>query len=329
MDEVGCKLLICVENKKFRGLVSIGDIQRAIIKNRSLEEPVFEILREKNLVAQPDDSIDYIKELMLQYRMEFLPVINSDNDIQKVYFWEDLFDSLSPSPLKKFNVPVVVMAGGIGSRLRPLTNVLPKPLIPIGDKSMIEEIFDRFNQYGCDLFYVSINYKAELIKYYFNNLNFPYQIKFFKEKLPLGTAGSLYLIKKQIKSTFFVTNCDILIDQDYSQILDFHRKNKCDITVVAALKHYALPYGIIETGINGVLKEIKEKPEITMKINSGMYVLEPHVLKVIPNNKFLNITDLVEIICKANGKVSVFPVSEKSWKDFGLLEDYLSLIKGK
>jgi NDP-sugar pyrophosphorylase family protein len=172
-----------------------------------------------------------------------------------------------------------------------------------------------------------LNYKAELIKYYLENQHFPYHFHFFQEDKPLGTAGSLYLIRDQIKSTFFVTNCDILIDQDYAEMLDFHQENKNDITIIAALKHYPLPYGIIETGDNGILVDIKEKPELTLKINSGMYILEPGIINEIPVNEYFHITQLVEIIKNKGGKVGVFPVSEKSWKDFGILEDYLKFTK--
>jgi len=126
--------------------------------------------------------------------------------------------------------------------------VLPKPLIPINDKTLLEEIFDRFNFQGCNTFYISVNYKAELIKYYLKQQNLPYMLKFFKEEKTMGTAGSLSLLKGKINETFFVCNCDILIDQDYSEVLKYHRDNKNEITVVAALKNYPIDYGTIETG---------------------------------------------------------------------------------
>jgi NDP-sugar pyrophosphorylase family protein len=214
------------------------------------------------------------------------------------------------------------MAGGIGQRLRPLTNVFPKALLPIGEKTMLEEIFERFGNHGCKEFYISLNYKAELIKFYIRNQNLIYQIEFFTENKPMGTAGSLSLLKGKINKTFFVSNCDILIDQDYSEILDYHYENKNEITVVAALKHYSIPYGTIETGDNGKLIELHEKPDFTFKINSGMYILEPHLLDELPENTFFHITHLIEsIICKKR-KVGVYPVSEKSWKDIGEWAQY-------
>ena len=138
----------------------------------------------------------------------------------------------------------------------------------------------------------------------------------------MGTAGSLSLLKDQIKETLFVSNCDILIDQDYSEVLKYHRENKNEITVVAALKHYPIPYGTIETGENGRLLELIEKPEISFKINTGIYILEPHLLNEIPENVVFHMTQLIKNVNKRNGLVGVFPVSEKSWKDIGDWDEY-------
>jgi NDP-sugar pyrophosphorylase family protein len=138
----------------------------------------------------------------------------------------------------------------------------------------------------------------------------------------MGTAGSLSLLKGKIKETFFVTNCDILIDQDYSEVLKYHRENKNEITVVATLKHFPIEYGTIETGEDGLLLELREKPEVTFKINSGMYILEPHLIEEIPQNKFFHITQLIEEVKSRGGRVGVFPISEKSWIDIGNWDEY-------
>jgi NDP-sugar pyrophosphorylase family protein len=253
--------------------------------------------------------------------MELCPVVNDEKEITEIYYWEDIFDK-KIKPKNQFNLPVVIMAGGIGSRLRPLTNVLPKPLIPVNEKTILEEIFDRFAEHGCDEFHVSVNYKADLIEYYIRGQNIPYNISFFNEIKPLGTAGSLSMLKDKIKQTFFVSNCDILIDQDYSDILDYHRSNKNEITIIAALKHYPIPYGTLRTGENGSLESLDEKPELTFKINSGMYILEPSVIDKIPKNKLFHITQLITEVNISSGKIGVFPVSEKSWHDLGIWQEY-------
>jgi dTDP-glucose pyrophosphorylase len=323
MDFLDRKLLLVFEQELFIGLVSIGDIQRAIIKNQSLDSPLKSILRGNFLYASTSLSFDEIREMMIQYRMEMLPVIDEDKNLVEVHFWEDIFHH-KEQEFDSFNIPVVIMAGGLGTRLRPLTNVLPKPLIPIGEKTMLEEIFDRFHRYGCNQFYISVNYKSELINFYLNSLNLPYNTDCFLEEKPLGTAGSLHLLKGKINETFFVSNCDILIEDDYANILKYHQENKNEITLVAALKHFPIAYGTLKTGGDGQLLELKEKPELTFKINSGMYVLEPHLIDEIPENKFFHITHLIEKVKQRGGKVGVFPVSEKSWKDIG---DFSELYK--
>lgn len=323
MDLLDRKLLLVMNNNKFCGLLSAGDIQRAIIQNKSLDTAVNQVLRINIKTGKITDNEKDIKQMMLDYRMELCPVIDDNNNIVKVYFWEDIFSDIQPEPKKKFALPVVIMAGGIGSRLKPITNVIPKPLIPLDDKTIIEHIFEKFNRHGCDHFYLSVNYKADLIEYYLNNKNLNYNIEYFRENKPLGTAGSLTLLKGKINETFFVSNCDIIIEQDYSEILDYHREQKNMITIVAALKHYHIPYGTIETSKNGKLVSLVEKPEITYKINSGMYILEPEVLRDIPENTFFHITHLIEKLRAQNANIGVFPVSEKSWKDIGEWKEYI------
>ena len=324
MDAIMRKLLMVVDNEKYIGLLSIGDIQRAIINNTDLNCPILNIMRSDYIIARPRDAIEHIRRIMMQIRSEFMPVVDEDQHLIDVYFWEDLFGEQKPKPAGQFNLPVVVMAGGTGSRMKPLTNVLPKPLIPIGEKTILEEIFERFGNHGCNSFYISVNYKAALIRYYITKQNLPYDIKFFKETKPMGSAGSLSLLKGKIEKTFFVTNCDILIDQDYSEILGYHKENRNEITLVAVLKFFSIPYGTVETGENGQLKNLIEKPELALKINSGMYILEPQLLDEIPKNQFFHITQLIEKVSNRKGKIGVFPVSERSWSDIGEWSSYLN-----
>ena len=322
MDAIDKKLLVIYEKEKYIGLLSAGDIQRAIIQNKPLTTEIKEVLRSNLTVASSNDSFESIKKMMLDYRMELCPVVSEENKIVKIYLWEDMFEGDKPKVASKIEIPVVVMAGGFGTRLRPLTNVLPKPLIPIGEKTMLEEIIDRFSVYGCNEFHISVNYKADLIKFYIDNLNLSQDINYFKEEKPQGTAGSLSLLKGKIHKTFFVSNCDILIDQDYSEILDFHRKQKNELTIVAALKHYKIPYGTLEMGNGGELLELKEKPDMSVWVNTGMYILEPNLLDEIPNEGLYHITYLIEKLKNSGRKVGVFPVSEGSWIDTGEWDEY-------
>ncbi|MCD4731537.1 MAG: nucleotidyltransferase family protein [Bacteroidales bacterium] len=330
MDKTGKKLLIVTRENKFFSLVSIGDIQRAIIDNILLETPVNKILRRNIKVANKGDNIADIKNKMLEYRVEFMPVIDKNKNLVDIYLWEEIFSTDQKRKEVHINLPVVIMAGGEGTRLKPLTNVLPKPLIPIGEKTILEHILDKFVEIGSKNFFISVNYKADMIQHYFEALMNPdYQIIYFKEPKPLGTIGSLYLLKEKITQPFFVSNCDIIIEEDYGEIYNYHKENKNELTIVAALKHYPIPYGTIETGDNGILHSLTEKPELTFKINSGMYILEPHLISEIPENTFFHITDLIDKVKKRGGKVGVFPVSENSWKDIGDWDEYLSTAKIK
>jgi len=328
MDAIEKKLLLVFDGGKFAGLVSIGDIQRAIIGNHPLDTPVQKILRPNIRLAHQGDDFDHIRQEMIRERAECMPILDADGNLDDVIFWEDIFPGGEKRLERKLNFPVVIMAGGKGVRMKPFTNILPKPLIPIDEKTIMEHIMDRFVEIGCHDFLVSVNHKADFIRFYFDNLAHPaYSISYFQEEKPLGTAGSLFLQKDHIRSTFFVTNCDILIDQDYGEIVDYHQEQNNELTLVAALKHIRIPYGTIETAEGGQLTALQEKPELMFKINSGFYILEPHLLKEIPDREFFNITDLIEKIMKRNGKVGVFPVSSNSWTDIGEWSEYIRASK--
>jgi dTDP-glucose pyrophosphorylase len=327
MDVLQVKLLFVFDSGHFKGLLSIGDLQRAIIKNASLDTLVRDIIRKDITVAYSYETVDAIKAKMLEFRTECMPIVNENGDLVDVFFWEDIFLPTEKREEARLDLPVVIMAGGKGTRLKPLTNIIPKPLIPISEKTIIEVIIDKFCQYGIGHFYISVNYKHELIRFYFDHLtDRNYEVEYVKEDEFLGTAGSLALLKDKINRTFFVSNCDILVDTDYNEIYQYHVENKNAITIVASLKHYKIPYGTLESGENGELVSLQEKPEMTYMINTGMYLLNPEVLNQIPQGKFYHITDLITDIKKNGQKVGVFPVSEKSWFDMGEWPEYQKVI---
>ncbi len=329
MDKIDKKLLIVQGNESFMGLLSIGDIQRAIINNIDLETPIQKILRKNIKVAHVNDSIDAIKHIMMQFRTECIPVLNDDRQLVDVFFWEELFNEKISKKSKKLNTPLVIMAGGKGTRLKPFSNIIPKPLFPLGEGTIIEKIIENFHNYSIPVYFISINHKADMIKQYLkDNLKLSIEINYVQENEPLGTAGSLSLLKDKLENDFFVSNCDIIIHQDYGEIYDYHVQNKNDITIVAALKHYTIPYGTIETGIDGRLIALSEKPEFTHMINSGMYILNPNVLSLIPENSFYHITELIDDAVKSGKRVGVFPVSEKSWSDIGEWQEYKKTLEG-
>lgn len=324
MDEVNYKLLIVTKEGRYYSLISIGDIQRAIVKQIPLETPIEKVLRniDELTVASSNQPFAEIKSLMVKHRAEFMPVIDSAGNLVNLFLWEDIFGTEERENKKLHNFPVVIMAGGKGTRLQPITNIIPKALVPLGEKPMVEEIIDRFLAIGCTKFYLTVNYKYELIQQYFKTQRPELDIHYIIEDKFLGTAGSLSYLKNKLNNTFFLHNCDIIVDQNYSDIYDYHADNKNELTIVSALKHYKIPYGTLITGENGLLKSLEEKPELTFMINTGLYILEPNLLNQIPSNEFYHITDLINQIKDRNGKVGVFPVSEKSWMDIGVWEEY-------
>lgn len=328
MDEVGKKLLIIVdENERFVNLLSIGDIQRAILQDIELSSHISELLLDKKIVSTDKDSKQDIINMMKKIRAEFMPILDREGNITEVLFWEDLFTQDKDKPSYEYVVPVVIMAGGKGTRLKPLSNIVPKPLTPIGEKTILEEIMYRFQNAGSKDFYMSVNYKKEMIEYYLNSKNLTDKVTFFEEDKPLGTAGSLSLLKGKIDKTFYVTNCDILIEQDLGELYEYHVKNQNEITLVSALKTLSIPYGTIQSGKGGLLESMEEKPQLTFKINAGVYILEPHLLNEIPDNEFYHITDLIASVNERGGRVGVFPISEKSWLDIGEWPEYIKTVR--
>ncbi|WP_419545780.1 nucleotidyltransferase family protein [Odoribacter laneus] len=327
MDEKRVKSLLVVEQGHFLSMLTIGDIQRAIINKVDLNRKIDKIINSNKEYASTAEDVNTIKEKMLVMRAECMPVLDEKGEMVKVYFWEDFFSDKAKEEFKeKINLPVVIMAGGQGTRLRPLTNVIPKPLIPISEKTILEVIMDQFEGIGCKKFYISVNYKAEILEYYFNHLEHKYDIEFFREEKPLGTIGSVSLLKNKINTPFFVSNCDNLIDQDFRDVYEYHQNNENDITIITSVKSYQIPYGVIETGSSGLLTNLTEKPEMTYMINTGVYILQPELINEIPSNHFFHITDLIIRLREKNGKIGCFPVSEKSWTDIGDWTEYNKIL---
>ena len=273
MDAIKHKLLIVIKDKKFYSLLSIGDIQRAIIKGVDMNSPISTILREKTKVASVNDDMKVVKATMKERSNEFMPIVDDDNNLVDVIFWEDLFES-QPSPRKSnLNLPVIIMAGGQGSRLRPLTNILPKPLIPIGEQTMMEDIMDRFVDCGCKRFYISVNYKADTIKRYFDNLEGkPYKISYFQEDKPLGTAGSLHLLNGQINTRSFE-----LLSLPFWRTLTYNRPANCGPSafrqrnVLAGKRFDPVPHELAyhRVSLTCLLKECRDR--IFRKMNTRDY----------------------------------------------------------
>ena len=239
--------------------------------------------------------------------------------------WEKVFDEKNNSYKHLKDTAVIIMAGGKGNRLKPFTNILPKPLVPINDKTIIEIIIQHFVDHKCNDFYLTLNYKSKLLKAYFQELEPKYNVSYFDEEIPLGTAGSLKYFKEKIEAPFFVTNCDIIIKSDYYDLMKFHNDQNFDITLVASAKEYTIPYGTVKLDDAGHLTQINEKPKYNFLINAGMYVLNPDILDLIPENKFYHITQLIADAKKNGKKVGIFPIGGDDWIDVGQWAEYKKL----
>lgn len=326
MDAQKVKMLFVFDQESFVSILTIGDIQRAIVKNISLDAPVADVVDRNKKFAYVGESMDVIREKMLRLRAECMPVLDEMGNLADVIFWRDLFEKDETDLRPKIDLPVVIMAGGKGTRLKPITNVIPKPLVPVGDKTILETILDQFESIGCRKFFMSVNYKADMMKYYLSQLDHLYDIEFFQEEKPLGTIGSVSLLKGKITTPFFVSNCDSINEQDYRDVYDYHVENHNDLTIVTMVKSFKIPYGVIETGEDGLMVSLSEKPELTYQVNTGVYILNPDCIDEIPTGEFFHITQLMEKIKAKGGRVGCFPVSEHSWRDMGEWPEYLKMI---
>lgn len=326
MDEVKVKMLFVFDQERFLSILTIGDVQRAIIKQTALSNSVFTIIDVHKKFASPTEKKEQIREKMLALRAECMPVVDENGNLVDVYLWSEMFKHSEPEHREKIDLPVVIMAGGKGTRLKPITNVIPKPLVPVGDKTILEVIMDQFEGIGCHKFYMSVNYKANMMEFYLSQLDHKYDVEFFMENKPLGTIGSVSLLKGKITTPFFVSNCDSINEQDYRDVYDYHVNNKNDMTIVTLVKSFKIPYGVIKTGEDGLMQSLQEKPEHTYMVNSGVYILSPELIDEIPEDEFFHITHLMEKVKARGGRVGCFPVSENSWHDMGEWPEYLKMI---
>lgn len=326
MDEIKVKTLFVLDGEHFVGIITLGDIQRAIINNISLKDTVSSIIDKNKIYGYQSEGDEIIKDKMRRMRAEVMPILDAQGDLAEVWLWDELFEKAELIKREKIKLPVVIMAGGKGTRLKPITNVIPKPLVPIGDKTILETILDQFEEIGCTKFYMSVNYKADIMKYYLSQLDHKYDIEFFQEDKPLGTIGSVSLLKGIISTPFFVSNCDSINEQDYRDVYDYHIENHNELTIVTMIKSFKIPYGVIETGEDGLMVSLSEKPELTYQVNTGVYILNPTCIDEIPEGEFFHITHLMEKIKSRGGRVGCFPVSESAWKDMGEWPEYLKMI---
>jgi len=322
LNETAEKILFVVDkDNRLLGTLTDGDIRTGLINGLNFSDEIKTVMC-CQFVAIFDyeaDRSEKAKAMMIEKKIEQIPVLDTEGKIINVILWTDIFREKQPiEAVDRFTNTVVIMAGGKGTRLAPFTRILPKPLIPIGDKPVIEIIMEKFHKHGFCNFNLTLNYKKEYIKAFLKENSFPYKVDWVEEEHYMGTAGSLSLLKDQIKETFFVSNCDIILNANFADILKWHKENGNLMTLLGCHKEVAVPYGVLELE-RGTLKRFIEKPNYDFIINTGVYVLEPDVISLI-QDKHIDMNVLIELASK-EGKVSVYPVSE-GWFDVGQWDEY-------
>lgn len=306
-------VFIVDDNMKFLGLFTNGDMRGILLSETDFSQPISDVMNRFPIVfSSKTEAIDYSKT----HTLIVYPVVDNGYLVDAIFEDDDCFTrDLSYRDL--YNVPLVMMAGGKGTRLYPYTKVLPKALIPIGDYTVSERIIQSFVKYGCKDVYMILNHKAGMIKSYFSDVKKDYNLFFETEEQFLGTGGGLSLIRDKIKTTFMVSNCDILIEDDLSCAYKTHVNKKNMITMICSSKAFSIPYGVIKSNENGEILEIEEKPKFNYLVNTGVYVIEPCALDLLENNEVIGLPDLVERCSEHGMKVGIFPVSDQAWLDMG------------
>lgn len=303
------------EHMHLLGTVTDGDIRRGILKGLPLESAIREVMNTSPFCEQDGESFVYYKQRMRERSLKQLPVISSGRILQHILFSDELELAI------KKNNKVVLMVGGLGTRLRPLTDTIPKPMLIVGNKPIIETIIESFKNYGFTNFVLSVNYKKEMIMDYFQDgSHLGVNIEYIEETKRLGTAGALSLLTDKPTEPFFVMNGDLLTKINFEQLLDFHNETDSTATMCVREYEYQIPYGVIQTD-NHQLLSIVEKPVHKSFVNAGIYVLNPTALEHVPNGKFYDMPELYKKLMSEQKKVSAFPLREY-WLDIGRLDDY-------
>ena len=309
-------LLYVVDNEdRLVGCITDGDIRRWIIGGGKIKAAVSRAMN-TTPVHVPEERRAEAADVMKKKCVPSAAVVDSEKHIVEVIF-ENRSIGMSTSSDALKDTPVIIMAGGKGTRLYPYTKILPKPLIPVGDIPILERIMNRFTKYGVRSFYLTVNYRKEMIKSYFSETSPDFEIRYIEEDEPLGTAGSIRLIKEKFDRPVIVTNCDILIEADYEDVLRHHMNSGNDLTIVSSLKNTVIPYGVLFAGENGIINSMEEKPELSHFINTGMYVMSPEFIEWIPEGKMYHMTMLADLMIEKGKQVGMYPVNEDSFLDMG------------
>ena len=313
-------IFIVDSDSRLMGSLTDGDVRRYILRTGGLLGSAADAMF-RDVKALGESETAGAEQLMKEKEINSIPVVDDERRILRILFRERKLKDTRRELKGLPDAPVIIMAGGKGTRLYPYTKILPKPLIPIGDVPIIERIMDRFYMGGFDDFYITVNYRKEMIKAYFADQKLPYRIHFVEEDVPLGTAGSIRLIEDEFTTPVFVTNCDILIDVDLALLLEHHMTSGNAITVVSSLQNVQIPYGVLQAREQGIIVGMEEKPSLSYLINTGMYIVDPAQFAHIPDGRMFHMTDLMLQTMRAGGRVGMYPIGENAYLDMGQFEE--------
>lgn len=304
------------EDEKLLGLITDGDIRKAILNNHlDLEHIINKNPHKLHIDTSKNQIVNHLKKIHRRH----IPLVDDENKFIKVFTLDEIDFNLKPNW-------VVIMAGGLGTRLGELTKDTPKPMLKVGAKPMIEHIIDMFVSHGFTKFMLSVNYKAEVIKNYFGDgSKFGIEVKYLEEKKRLGTGGALSLIEMELNEPFFVTNGDVLSSLDYEKLLSYHKEQNATATMCIRKDNYQIPYGVIEVDNENNIKAMKEKPIKEFFINTGIYVLDPEVLNYVSKDEFFDLPSLFSLLKEKNKFTKSFEITDY-WIDMGKPSDYDRII---
>ena len=307
------------DQKKLVGVLTDADVRKAILKGMDEEMSVKTIMNSNFVSAKIGINNVGVKNLMKETSRSQIPIINENGILLDVIAKSDLTD-------KVYDNPVIILAGGLGKRLRPLTNDNPKPMLEIGGKPILEIAVENLIKSGFYKIVLAINYKGHMIEEYFGNgKNWGCEITYIREKKKLGTSGALSLLPINLEKPFFIMNADLLTKVNFSDILDYHLEHNTIATVCVSQYDLEVPYGVVRTDSHGLIS-VNEKPVQSFFVNAGIYIAEPEILHFVPKNKKIDMTDLLNIILEKGHKISVFPIREY-WLDVGRTEDLMQANK--
>ena len=331
MERISDKVILVVdESNKLKGTLTDGDVRRFILKGESLDTSISKLYQKKPVyLIKGTFDLEHAKSLFLEYKIPLIPIVDSNLTVLDFITWNQACLGLQPSSIPEMdvNIPVVIMAGGKGTRLDPFTRILPKPLLPIGEKTITEKIIDEFKMHGLKTFYTIINYKGEMIESYFNSIEKDYEIHHLREKKFYGTAGGLKLLAEIVRGTFIVTNCDVIVKANYPKILNSHKESNTMLTIVSCIQHFKMPYGAITSEASGLVTKITEKPEYSFMVNTGVYICSKEILKFIPEDQYFDMNNLLESMIANKEKVMTHQVGGNDYIDIGQWDEYKSALR--